>query len=143
MIPFEVAIDPAIGFPAWYTDATGAKYALCVGGPTAWRSCRPTSHCSRSRTGSSSFTAPRAAASASSSAVNVSESVPSPLPDVATGSLRVTKVIAGPAAGRQGRIAILVACGEGSVRLREVQPPGKRRMNAAEGVRGRGVSADR
>jgi hypothetical protein len=37
---------------------------------------------------------------------------PSPAPDVATGTLRVTKTIAGPAAGQQGRIAILVACGD-------------------------------
>jgi len=37
---------------------------------------------------------------------------PSPAPDLATGTLRVTKTIAGPAAGRQGRIAILVACGD-------------------------------
>jgi methionyl-tRNA formyltransferase len=36
---------------------------------------------------------------------------------------------------------IVVACGEGAVRVREVQPPGKRRMNAAEWVRGRGVAA--
>lgn len=36
---------------------------------------------------------------------------------------------------------ILVACGTGAVRVREVQPPGKRRMNAAEWVRGRGVAA--
>jgi methionyl-tRNA formyltransferase len=36
---------------------------------------------------------------------------------------------------------ILVACGRGAVRIREVQPPGKRRMNAAEWVRGRGVAA--
>ncbi|HTP19164.1 MAG TPA: thioester domain-containing protein [Solirubrobacteraceae bacterium] len=37
---------------------------------------------------------------------------PSPTPDVSTGTLRVTKTIAGPAAGQQGRIAILVACGD-------------------------------
>jgi methionyl-tRNA formyltransferase len=36
---------------------------------------------------------------------------------------------------------VLIACGEGAVRVREVQPPGKRRMNAAEWVRGRGVQA--
>jgi methionyl-tRNA formyltransferase len=35
---------------------------------------------------------------------------------------------------------IVVACGEGSVVVREVQPPGKRRMNAADWVRGRGVA---
>ncbi len=36
---------------------------------------------------------------------------------------------------------VLVACGTGSVRVREVQPPGKRRMLAVEWVRGRGVAA--
>ncbi|HEX6749782.1 MAG TPA: methionyl-tRNA formyltransferase [Longimicrobium sp.] len=36
---------------------------------------------------------------------------------------------------------VLIACGDGAVRVREVQPPGKRRMNAAEWVRGRGVAA--
>jgi methionyl-tRNA formyltransferase len=36
---------------------------------------------------------------------------------------------------------VLVACGTGGVLLREVQPPGKRRMRAADWVRGRGVSA--
>lgn len=35
---------------------------------------------------------------------------------------------------------IVVACGEGAVLIREVQPPGKRRMNAADWVRGRGVA---
>ena len=43
--------------------------------------------------------------------MDVYEHVPSPVPDVAVGTLRVTKVIGGPAAGQQGRIAILVACG--------------------------------
>jgi methionyl-tRNA formyltransferase len=36
---------------------------------------------------------------------------------------------------------IVIACGQSAVRVREVQPPGKRRMNAAEWVRGRGVRA--
>jgi methionyl-tRNA formyltransferase len=36
---------------------------------------------------------------------------------------------------------VLVAAGEGAVRVGEVQPPGKRRMTAAEWVRGRGVAA--
>ena len=31
---------------------------------------------------------------------------------MAAGTLRVSKIIAGPAAGQQGRIAILVACGD-------------------------------
>jgi hypothetical protein len=44
--------------------------------------------------------------------MDVYEHGPSPLPDVAAGVLRVTKIIAGPAAGQQGRIAILVACGD-------------------------------
>ena len=44
--------------------------------------------------------------------MNVYERGPSPAPDVAAGSLRVSKIIAGPAAGHQGRIAILVACGD-------------------------------
>ncbi|HEX8695092.1 MAG TPA: methionyl-tRNA formyltransferase [Longimicrobium sp.] len=35
---------------------------------------------------------------------------------------------------------VLVAAGEGAVRVREVQPPGKRRMGAGEWVRGRGVA---
>jgi methionyl-tRNA formyltransferase len=37
---------------------------------------------------------------------------------------------------------VLVACGEGAVLVREVQPPGKRRMAAGEWVRGRGVAVD-
>ncbi|HUG40610.1 MAG TPA: methionyl-tRNA formyltransferase [Longimicrobiales bacterium] len=36
---------------------------------------------------------------------------------------------------------ILVACGGGAVWIREVKPAGKRRMTAAEWVRGRGVAA--
>ena len=36
---------------------------------------------------------------------------------------------------------LLVACGEGSLRIREVQPAGKRRITAAEWGRGRGVAA--
>ncbi|HET7231182.1 MAG TPA: methionyl-tRNA formyltransferase [Longimicrobium sp.] len=35
---------------------------------------------------------------------------------------------------------VLIACGSGSLRITEVQPPGKRRMAAGEWVRGRGVS---
>ena len=35
---------------------------------------------------------------------------------------------------------VLIACGQGSVRVTEVQPPGKRRMPAGEWVRGRGVA---
>jgi methionyl-tRNA formyltransferase len=40
-------------------------------------------------------------------------------------------------AGDEG---VLIACGMGAVRVREVQPPGKRRMPAGDWVRGRGVS---
>ncbi len=36
---------------------------------------------------------------------------------------------------------ILVACGEGAVWIREVQPSGKKRIGAGDWVRGRGVSA--
>lgn len=39
-----------------------------------------------------------------------------------------------------GRDGITVACGEGAVRVQEVQPPGKRRMSADEWIRGRGVA---
>ena len=39
------------------------------------------------------------------------------------------------------RDGIVVACGSGAVRVREVQPPGKRRMDAGEWVRGRGAAA--
>ena len=44
--------------------------------------------------------------------MDVYEQGPSPLPDVVAGSLKVTKIIAGPSAGQQGRIDILVACGD-------------------------------
>lgn len=44
--------------------------------------------------------------------MDVYEPAPSPTPDVRAGSLKVTKTIAGPAGGQQGRIAILVACGD-------------------------------
>lgn len=46
--------------------------------------------------------------------MDVYEQAPSPAPDVDTGSLKLTKTIAGSAAGQQGRIAILVACGNPS-----------------------------
>jgi methionyl-tRNA formyltransferase len=38
-------------------------------------------------------------------------------------------------------VGVLIACGEHAVRVREVQPPGKRRMSAGEWIRGRGVRA--
>lgn len=44
--------------------------------------------------------------------MDVFENGPSPAPDVATGNLKLIKTIGGPAAGQQGRIAILVACGD-------------------------------
>jgi methionyl-tRNA formyltransferase len=50
--------------------------------------------------------------------------------------------------GEPGRVlavgadGVLVACGTGAVMIREVQPPGKRRMAAGDWVRGRGVSVD-
>jgi TQXA domain-containing protein len=44
--------------------------------------------------------------------MDVYELGPTPAPDVVTGILRVTKSIAGPAAGQQGPIGILVACGD-------------------------------
>lgn len=54
---------------------------------------------------------------------------------------------AGDGAGAPGEVleadaqdGIVVACGEGALRLREVQPEGKRRMHAAEWVRGRGIA---
>ena len=39
-----------------------------------------------------------------------------------------------------GDSGVVIACGTGSVRITEVQPPGKRRMPAGEWVRGRGVA---
>lgn len=39
-----------------------------------------------------------------------------------------------------GDAGVLIACGMGAVRVREVQPPGKRRMPAGDWVRGRGVA---
>jgi methionyl-tRNA formyltransferase len=52
----------------------------------------------------------------------------------------------GGATGEPGTVletrddGIVVACGDGALVIREVQPPGKRRMNAADWVRGRGVA---
>lgn len=37
-------------------------------------------------------------------------------------------------------VGVLIAAGEGAVRVREVQPAGRRRMSAAEWIRGRGVA---
>lgn len=38
------------------------------------------------------------------------------------------------------REGVVIACGTGAVRVREAQPPGKRRMAAGDWVRGRGVA---
>lgn len=69
-------------------------------------------------------------------------------PQGARGPLKVFRPRVEPAAGEAGVVldadpqaGILVACGEGSVRVAEVQPAGKRRMTAGEWVRGRGISA--
>jgi methionyl-tRNA formyltransferase len=37
-------------------------------------------------------------------------------------------------------VGLLIGCGEHAVRVREVQPPGRRRMAAGDWIRGRGVS---
>jgi methionyl-tRNA formyltransferase len=64
----------------------------------------------------------------------------------AAGPVKLFRPTLGGAAGEPGTVlgarddGIVVACGEGSVLVREVQPPGKRRMNAADWVRGRGVA---
>jgi methionyl-tRNA formyltransferase len=46
---------------------------------------------------------------------------------------------AGEVLDADGQAGVVIACGSGAVRVREVQPQGKRRMGAAEWVRGRGV----
>jgi methionyl-tRNA formyltransferase len=40
-----------------------------------------------------------------------------------------------------GEKGLLIACGVGAVRIAEVHPAGKKRLAAAQWVRGRGVSA--
>jgi len=63
-----------------------------------------------------------------------------------TGPVKLFRPTLDSASGEPGTVldarddGILVACGEGAVLVREVQPPGKRRMNAADWVRGRGVA---
>lgn len=65
----------------------------------------------------------------------------------AGGAVKLFRPRVEEAAGTPGAVlaaddaGVLVACGSGAVRVREVQPPGKRRMSAAEWVRGRGVRA--
>ena len=67
-------------------------------------------------------------------------------PLAGTGPVKLFRPTLDGAAGEPGTVlatrddGILVACGEGAVLIREVQPPGKRRMNAADWVRGRGVA---
>jgi len=64
----------------------------------------------------------------------------------AVGPVKLFRPTLDGASGEPGTVleargdGIVVACGEGSVLVREVQPPGKRRMNAADWVRGRGVA---
>ncbi|HKP77245.1 MAG TPA: methionyl-tRNA formyltransferase, partial [Longimicrobiaceae bacterium] len=64
-----------------------------------------------------------------------------------TGPVKLFRPVPDGAAGAPGTVletrddGIVVACGDGSLVIGEVQPPGKRRMTAAEWVRGRGVSA--
>lgn len=68
----------------------------------------------------------------------------SPLGD--RGAVKLFRPRVEAASGEPGAVlaadaeGVLVACGEGAVRVREVQPPGKRRMRADEWVRGRGVA---
>ena len=65
----------------------------------------------------------------------------------ATGPVKLFRpTLDGGATGAPGSVlevrddGIVVACGDGSLVIREVQAPGKRRMNAADWVRGRGVA---
>jgi methionyl-tRNA formyltransferase len=39
-----------------------------------------------------------------------------------------------------GDAGVVVACGEGAVRIAEAQPAGKRRLTTADWARGRGVA---
>lgn len=61
---------------------------------------------------------------------------PRPVPDLDHGAEPGTVLEADAADPTQG---LLVACGEGAVYLREVKPGGRRRMTAADWVRGRGA----
>ncbi|HEX8210373.1 MAG TPA: methionyl-tRNA formyltransferase [Longimicrobium sp.] len=69
-------------------------------------------------------------------------------PHGARGAVKLFRPRASGGSGEPGTVmavgedGVLVACGEGAVLVREVQPPGKRRMAAGEWVRGRGVSVD-
>jgi methionyl-tRNA formyltransferase len=64
-----------------------------------------------------------------------------------SGPVKLFRPQPAPGAGVPGQVlqvddpeGIVVACGQGALRLAEVQPPGKRRMRAEEWVRGRGVA---
>jgi methionyl-tRNA formyltransferase len=59
---------------------------------------------------------------------------PQPLPDHTDAGPAGTVLVADTGAG------LLVATGDGAVRLEEVQPPGRRRMRAVDWIRGRGVA---
>lgn len=61
---------------------------------------------------------------------------PLPLPDHAHDAAPGTILDGSPGDAEQG---IVVACAEGAVAVREVKPAGKRRMTAAEWLRGRGA----
>lgn len=69
----------------------------------------------------------------------------SPLGD--RGAVKLFRPTVLPDSGSPGTVlradeeGVLVAAGQGAVLVREVQPPGKRRMGAGEWVRGRGVAA--
>lgn len=76
------------------------------------------------------------------------DSVPGAWSELSTGgTVKLFRAAPADGSGEPGSVieaspdaGILVAAGEGAVRIREVQPAGKRRMTAAEWVRGRGVA---
>ena len=65
----------------------------------------------------------------------------------ARGTVKLFRPVVVDAGGEPGAVlaasdeGVTIACGQGAVRIREAQPPGKRRMPAADWVRGRGVAA--
>lgn len=76
------------------------------------------------------------------------DSVPGAWTTIASGDIvKLFRARPEPGAGEPGTVlaadseeGLLVAAGDGAVRVREVQPAGKRRMTAGDWVRGRGVS---
>lgn len=76
------------------------------------------------------------------------DSVPGAWSELSTGgTVKLFRAAPADGAGEPGTVVeaspdagIVVAAGEGAVRIREVQAAGKRRMTAAEWVRGRGVA---